>query len=223
MNLKDKISQIIQNPVTLGISFFTILIIIIVGLWIKSSLINTAKIDISVLPQDAIITMNDKVVKNGRHNVTPGNYVVKASKEGMISFEESFEVKKGETKYVYSALTYNDGSLFESSSSEDDMLLTKMGDLEYIEISQNVTEKYPILNHIPYTNYSHGYGIRYKIDVQYGTRGEIQYIPVQINTCSQEVYDTYKQEVLDLLESKEGVVLDDYTFRFTALCEDIVL
>jgi hypothetical protein len=194
----------------------------LVGLIIYSTidtLQKSAMLNIVVAPESSTIKVGNLTFKNGEHKIEPGKYNVIISKDGFVSYEETFTVKKGETKQIQVALAQSDGGIaWYANHPDDDAIFTAIGDREYEVLAKKAREKYPVIQYIPYTKRAvGGMGTEWKIDGQWSSDGRLDYIFVTANSCVDSVTAIYKQEALNYLRSKD-IDLSDYVIKYNTLC-----
>ncbi|MDR2336856.1 MAG: hypothetical protein LBE03_02005 [Candidatus Nomurabacteria bacterium] len=168
---------------------------------------------IQVAPNNATLTLNNEPITAGKHRLKPNDYILSASHDGFITQEKTISTASGDTPTVTIALIPNDGNYqWYADHPEDGIILDTTVSEQFDEALQKATEKYPILNYIPYTNESGG--LKYTITPEYD---ESLKIFIKLNTCSTYSSEIYKAEALGWIKSK-GFNPDDFDIEYSLLC-----
>jgi len=119
-------------------------------------------VTISAVPRNATVIVNDRQVSSGTHWLTPGNYSVKASREGFEDIKKSIEVTGEKTENVVAlsltpkseeAKKWADKHQSEYSRNEQYGAVAAAADGKYFADKNPITKKLPFKN--PY--YTIGY------------------------------------------------------------------
>ena len=200
------------------LAIFGILSLVIIGWWIWSD-IYCGKLLLSIAPESSNITINGKKIQNGTHTMTPGKYKVEVSKDGFESASKEFEIKSGQKTNISLALAQNDpNGTWYNEHEKDDIIRSGAGYAKITETMKKLTEKHPIVKHLPYTNSTKtslptGFSITYNLDTKDKT--EVKDISVRIfSKCNSSNYDFYKDLATNWLESKEKNIFKKYKVDF---------
>jgi len=104
------------------------------------------KLDISLSPKDAKITINSESVKSNNTYLKPGSYVISVVKEGYLEYRKVYDINQENNKILVKLEPKPEGVV---SSLE-------LGD-EY----NKVIDKYPITKKLPYSDFT--YTINYRV------------------------------------------------------------
>lgn len=197
--------------------------VILIGFLIWWLLIkdNTATLEILVAPSSSKILINNKKYTNGTYKLKPGKYSVEISKDNFESYSGSILLNQNETTKLYQALKQKDGSSsWYIKNNKDDIIQTAIGDQKTKTVQENLTTKYPILKYIPYSNSVNNIFI-YKIDTQFDSNNNLEYINILLNTCSTSSINQYKTNALDWIKSK-GINPSDYVIKYSTPCSNSI-
>ena len=198
-----------------------LLIVIILLLTVfRPYVTNTGTLYLNIAPHDASITIDGyDFTNNASHTVEAGKHTVRVNKEGFGSQIAEVVVEVGKDTMVSIALKpINEDDTWYVDNPDDDKIYTQVSD-QNAEIEQaKFLEKFPIMDHIPYSDTSEDNVLqngRFKIDAIYSD--ESISLLVNLNTCSEESAEWYKQVALDWLDSR-GVDLSPYDIEFITFC-----
>ena len=129
-----------------------------VGIFFVPHLINNARIDIIVAPQNAQITINGKSYTNGYHAIRPGNAKVSITADGYQTKELEIELKPHQNLQLHAYLLDSDGGLFAYTKSRNDYELLKLvaNDDTSISFVNNYESALRIKTALPITYYYTG-------------------------------------------------------------------
>jgi hypothetical protein len=130
------------------------------------------QVTLVALPENAEITLNDKVVRPGVLFLEPGQYTLKAKKDGFASYE-SREIVEKDAKMIVISL---------SAVSDDAQKYADQNKQKYLELEGKAGQaaqedgvsfrtKNPIVNALPYSNFL--YQIGYQRDLSDPTGNSI--------------------------------------------------
>lgn len=133
--------------------FFNVVAVLIAILIIVIHSTKTATIDILVAPTDAVIELNGAKYDNLKsHNITPGDYHVKISMDGMQSKELDLAVKDGEMKKIWTYLLDENGEFsYYVDHPDDATILKEVADSEAKNFLEDYNKKQSILDVLPLT------------------------------------------------------------------------
>ena len=113
-----------QHKVFSLVIFLNIIAILIVVLVIVIYNTKTATVDLMVAPSDAVVELNGKQFENLKsHNVSPGDYHIKISMEGMQPKEFDLDIEDGDFKRIWTYLLDDDGGFGYYMSHPDDAII----------------------------------------------------------------------------------------------------
>lgn len=155
-------NKVYRRTVFGGSVVFVLIIVVISVVNIVWNKVYSATIDLIVAPADSTIMVNDELMKAGEHRMKPGEYRVEISREGFESEVKVVSLEEGGTEVVLVALIPNDPSTMDwyETHEEDAMIADGVVSQEYAEYSDEMTEKYDIVEDLPVRTYGYilGYG-----------------------------------------------------------------
>lgn len=121
------------------IIFFSI-ILCVGSYFINQQIFRSGKIElgVSASPQDAIITINGKLLKSNTIFLQPGNYMVSATKDGYYENRKLYEVNAQNNKIELSLVQKPESTI---------------GTMVYSTDYNKVIDKYPIVKNLPYDSF----------------------------------------------------------------------
>jgi hypothetical protein len=204
-----------QHRITLilGVTIGAILVGAIV--WnIVYNVLYSANLTMSVAPNDAVITLNDKIISNKNQRIRPGDYVLRVEREGFETQEEEFSVSRDETFDAWIALLPTDGNFdWYNNNPRDAMILDGSFQREQDAIIRNAMDSNPLLALLPYTE--NEFGLIYIIEASYNNGVQLL---IRLNTCSDMVAENYKERAL-LWIASQGFRPENYPITYVTLCE----
>ena len=203
-----------QRKVTLIlISIVAAIIFGVVVYQVVRSIRYSANLNLSIAPQDAIITLNDKQITNQNQRVRPGEYVLRAEREGFFGQETSFSIGRGETVDVLMALLPEDGNFqWYHDNPRDAIIFDGVITHEQDEAMKRAYESDPLIALLPYSEDSHG--LIYIIEASYNDGIKLL---IRLNTCSITSAAIYKEQALEWVRT-QGFNPDDYQIEYITLC-----
>jgi hypothetical protein len=140
-------------------------ILLIVGISVANIIwgkMYSATLELMIAPSDSTILVNDKPMEAGEHKMKPGEYKIEISREGFESEVKEVSLEEGGIEIVIIALTPNDPSTMDwyDTHEDDAMIADGVVSQEYAEDSDEMMEKYDILEDLPVYKYGYilGYG-----------------------------------------------------------------
>jgi hypothetical protein len=174
----------------------------------------SANLNLAVAPNDAVILLNDKQIKNENQKIKPGEYTLKIEREGFNPQEMAFNVEKGGTFDVLIALLpTDDNSEWYRNNPKDAIIYDGVITHEQEEAMREAFASDPLVSLLPYTEDSHG--LTYIIESSYN---EGIALLIRFNTCSEVSVAIYKEQALTWLRS-QGFDPNSYQITYRTLCD----
>ena len=192
--------------------FLTALFVILTLIAVLFAIIEGRKsvsLDILVAPKDAVITLNGERYKNGEYRVEPGEYEVSITREGLEPYYKVVDFADGEDVKMYLYLTGVDGDMsWYLTHSEDDMIVTSIGDYYANKKSQEYAASDPIFAVTPYYDYDKGF----KVNAAQGEDDKVEVI-IYLYTCDENRLETLKENAHKWLNEKQ-IDLEKYKLSY---------
>lgn len=174
----------------------------------------SANLTLAVAPNDAVILLNDKQIKNQDQRIKPGEYILKIEREGFEAEEWAFSAQKGETVDILIALLPSDGNYqWYSDNPRDAIIYDGVITREQEEAMREAFSSDPLVALLPYTEDSHG--LTYIIEASYN---EGINLLIRLNTCSEVSAAIYKEQALTWIKS-QGFDPNSYQVTYRTLCD----
>lgn len=166
-------------------------------------------LDILVAPKDAVIILNGERYKNGEYRVEPGKYEVSITREGFESYYKEVNFADGEEVKMYLYLTGPNGDMsWYLTHSDDDMIVTSIGDYYANKKSQEYVASDPIFAVTPYYDYDKGF----KVNAMRGDDDKVEII-IYLYTCDENRLEVLKKNAGAWLE-KQQIDMNSYTLTY---------
>lgn len=152
-----------QNNLKIVGAFATAVVLIVVGYFIYTSVSRSGKIPVVVnaVPGDAKVTMNDVTVGTGTIYLKPGEYVIKATKEGFADYTKEMRIDQPDQAINVPLLAQSEEAKkwAEENESQYLSLEAKAGE-EAQKQGEAFRAKNPIVNLLPFENLLYTIGYR---------------------------------------------------------------
>ncbi len=217
--MRDYIYNHRKGLITTLISI-AVAIVLVSVYFIVVNKINSATIDIRVVPQNAKILINDKEYKSIQsYSIRPGDYTIEVSAEGFFTETSSFSVAEGETYKIDMFLEPTDDNLNWYSEHRDDALI--LGEIKNALSSkavQKLQSENPILSELPMNidYYTNNNSARVKYTISYKLEENNTKIILVITDYTGGNYN----DAISRLE-KRGVGKDQYVIRYVDKTSDL--
>ncbi|MCL2038560.1 PEGA domain-containing protein [Candidatus Saccharibacteria bacterium] len=173
----------------------------------------SARLELHIAPNNALIYLNDKEIRNRNQQIRPGEHVIRVEREGFETQEEEFSVAGGETFNVSIALLPSDGNLdWYNNNPRDALILDGVRQREQDRIVQDALNSDPIFGILPFTEDE--FGLKYVIEAAYSNGVRLL---IRLNTCSDMVAEYYKEQAFEWLRS-QGFEPNNYHIDYMTLC-----
>lgn len=137
---------------SIGLGVIFIGLIVYFGI-IQLSQQGKTKVDISILPNDADITLNGTSVHPGISYIAPGEYTIVAKRSGFHTYEEVSIIKnEADSILIMMEASSEEGEKWVSDHTSLYQDLEAKSGKEIIESGQTFYEKNPIVADLPYRN-----------------------------------------------------------------------
>jgi hypothetical protein len=174
----------------------------------------SARLTLKIAPNDAVITMDGKRIKNEDQRIKPGDHMLRVEREGFEPQEKTFSVAKGETADILMALIPSGGDYqWYRDHPKDGMIWDGVATREQDAAMEEARNNHLILSRLPYTDDSNG--LLYIIEGSYNDGLEFL---VRLNTCAETSAVLYRDKALDWLTS-QGIQPELYKMTYRTLCD----
>jgi hypothetical protein len=139
-----------RNKILIMLGVVSLLLLVIFASGFKN---RSGNINISTIPKDAGVTINGKKANKGRQYLSPGNYTVRATKEGFKTEEKKIEIKQGDSfRNVYLFPEPVSDEALEWAQKNPKLQFEKeglAGEQSQLE-GQSLSESNPVVSRLPY-------------------------------------------------------------------------
>lgn len=152
---------ITKKRLIIGAVIVTILLIIATIIWFFST--NNGTIVITVVPDDATISINGQPAEHGENVVEPGQYQVNIRREGFESIQESVIINRGDKIFIDKIMTSDDQELVDSilqqpSNQQNAQNITSR---QYTSESNKLQDEFPIAKELGSYDAAWGFEVNY--------------------------------------------------------------
>lgn len=147
-----------------------LLIVVILSIATFISRIGKEQVGVYLVPSDAHLTVNGQEHRPGTTYLEPGDYKVKAEKDGFASYEETVQITQSNTTNIDIALTpvSDEAKKWQQDNMEGYFAFEGRAGEQAVTEGIAFSEKNPIVDHLPFSNYVYTVGYRADPDVQDG-------------------------------------------------------
>lgn len=198
MNSKTKL-------IAAGLAMF-VAIPVFIWLWVNISHLGTTPVEISVIPGDALVKINDENFSNKKTaHLKPGSYSIVISKEGFETDKQNLVIKEGDSKASIISMptpTSSEALLWAEGNTDKYLALEGKVGKASTQQGQDFIKKHPIIEALPIQKAIFSIGYK-SID----TRGDD--IIITINA-----YEGFREAALEEIRD-QGYDPSDYKIEFT--------